>query len=164
VQRHNGRAGGVDDGFSNEDDGLPSSALSFLSVSTPSPSPFSIFDFVLLLPSSTLFFLFSLFGFVSPLSVTLFFSSPSSLFLFFFLLWFLCIISLSLSSLFCFFLPVSISLFSILSPVFFYFLLPLYLSLFFFPSCLKIPLLVLSFPFLFFLFCFLFLFLPLSTS
>ncbi|KAJ6999400.1 LOW QUALITY PROTEIN: hypothetical protein NC653_010176 [Populus alba x Populus x berolinensis] len=33
VQRHSGRAGGVDDGFADEDGGLPSFALCFLSVS-----------------------------------------------------------------------------------------------------------------------------------
>jgi len=32
VQRHSGRAGGVDDGFAYEEGGLPSSALCFLSV------------------------------------------------------------------------------------------------------------------------------------
>jgi len=43
VQRHRGRAGGADDGFADEDGGLPSSALSFLSISAPSPSPFFLF-------------------------------------------------------------------------------------------------------------------------
>ena len=33
VQRHSSRAGGADDGFADEDGGLPSSALCFLSVS-----------------------------------------------------------------------------------------------------------------------------------
>jgi len=33
VQRHSGRAGGADNGFADEDGGLPSSALCFLSVS-----------------------------------------------------------------------------------------------------------------------------------
>jgi hypothetical protein len=33
VQRHNSRAGGADDGFADENGGLPSSALCFLSVS-----------------------------------------------------------------------------------------------------------------------------------
>jgi len=33
VQRHSGRAGGADDGFADEDSGLPPSTLSFLSIS-----------------------------------------------------------------------------------------------------------------------------------
>ena len=129
VHRYNRCAGGADNGFANEDGGLPSSALSFLSIFAPSPSLFFYFWFR---SSASLFFFvvfFSIRFYFSPLCH---YSSPL-FFLYsllsFFLLLFLCIISLSLSFFFLFFSPCfGFSLLYSFPCFFFSFLLSIFLS------------------------------------
>ena len=112
----------------------------------------SFFSFPLLF----CFFVFSIRFCFSPIchysSPLIFLSLP-----FFFLLWFLCIISLSLSSIFHFFLPVSVSLFSIF-PLFFFFSPPTLSFALFLPllpqnppPCSVFPLPFLSFMFFVFI-------------
>jgi hypothetical protein len=77
-----GRAGGVDGGLADEDGGIPSSALSLPSVSALTHLFFSIFYFVLLLPSSSFYFC-SFLPLVDPLSLWSQKQTPPLCFIFF---------------------------------------------------------------------------------